>query len=103
MLGRFLVDVVTYLLFLITKGSLSRALGLRLREEAVSTGSANGGGESSSSGGQSPAVTTRAHPRHGHHARPRSSIMPSQAYFHHETHRRVKSIGDIETITVTPV
>ncbi|MPC23155.1 Kazrin [Portunus trituberculatus] len=85
------------------RGSLSRALGLRLREEAVSGGSTNGGGESSSSGGQSPAVTTRAHPRHGHHARPRSSIMPSQAYFHHETHRRVKSIGDIETITVTPV
>ncbi|XP_050733121.1 uncharacterized protein LOC127006798 isoform X4 [Eriocheir sinensis] len=86
-----------------SKGSLSRALGLRMREETASVGSTNGGGESSSSGGQSPAVTTRAHPRHGPHARPRSSIMPSQAYFHHETHRRVKSIGDIETITVTPV
>ncbi|KAG0715970.1 Kazrin [Chionoecetes opilio] len=86
------------------RGSLSRALGLRLsREETASVGSTNGGGESSSSGGQSPAVTTRAHPRHSLHARPRSSIMSSQAYFHHETHRRVKSIGDIETITVTPV
>ncbi|XP_071552059.1 uncharacterized protein [Panulirus ornatus] len=83
------------------RGSLSRALGLRLREETATGG--NNGGESSSSGGQSPAVTTRTHVHHAPHARPRSSIMPSAAYVHHETHRRVKSIGDIETITVTPV
>ncbi|XP_063595099.1 trichohyalin-like isoform X4 [Penaeus indicus] len=83
------------------RGSLSRALGLRLREEAAA-GNHNGG-ESSSSGGQSPAVSARTNTHHPHHTRPRSSVMPSAAYVHHETHRRVKSIGDIETITVTPV
>lgn len=84
------------------QGSLSRALGLRVREEINAVGH-NGGGESSSSGGQSPAVPSRAHPHHPPQTRPRSSVMPAGVYVHHETHRRVKSIGDIETITVTPV
>ena len=79
---------------------MSRALGLRVREEINAIGN---GGESSSSGGQSPAVSSRAHPHHPPQARPRSSVVSSGVYMHHETHRRVKSIGDIETITVTPV
>ncbi|XP_042210900.1 kazrin-like isoform X5 [Homarus americanus] len=85
----------------IAEGSLSRALGLRLREEAATGG--NNGGESSSSGGQSPAVIARTNAHRAPRGRPRSTIMPSGVYVHHETHRRVKSIGDIETITVTPV
>ncbi|KAG7175123.1 Kazrin-like, partial [Homarus americanus] len=79
------------------RGSLSRALGLRLREEAATGG--NNGGESSSSGGQSPAVIARTNAHRAPRGRPRSTIMPSGVYVHHETHRRVKSIGDIETIT----
>lgn len=82
------------------RGSLSRALGLRMREEAAANG-----GESSSSGGQSPSVTSRiyAHPHLKQAPRPRSSYVPSTIHLPHETHRRVKSISDIESITVTPV
>lgn len=59
-----------------SQGSLTRALGLKMKQDMQN------------------AITTPSGPR---------SPQPSQSNALVETHRRVKSSGDIETVTITPV
>ncbi|XP_068083344.1 kazrin isoform X2 [Anabrus simplex] len=93
------------------RGSLSRALGLKMRQESQhnskrdSKDSSNGIASPSSSSENSSSianVSCRSSPPH-HIPEGTSPPRSSGALKKRHHHRRVKSIGDIDTVTVTPV
>ncbi|XP_049957761.1 kazrin [Schistocerca serialis cubense] len=108
----------TYSLLYLKKGSLSRALGLKMRQDNSSkrdsrdfTGNSNGIASPSSSSENSSSVISfncrvpspQQTDANNSASPQRPAIASSGTLKKRHHHRRVKSIGDIDTVTVTPV
>ncbi|XP_049859909.1 kazrin isoform X1 [Schistocerca gregaria] len=108
----------TYSLLYLKKGSLSRALGLKMRQDNSSkrdsrdfTGNSNGIASPSSSSENSSSVVSfncrvpspQQTDANNSASPQRPAIASSGTLKKRHHHRRVKSIGDIDTVTVTPV